>query len=160
MDIEFQHKDNFDAAADIRIRVFIDEQGFSYDIEEFDYDPRVIHVTAHERETGEAIGVARVFPAELEPKYAEALDASEGAWIIGRIAVLPEKRHLHLGSALIAEGERIAREHGAAEMHLHAQCRVQLFYNRNGYVGYGLIEDEEGVDHQWMRKSLDSSPAA
>lgn len=150
----FRHSDNFDAACDVRIRVFVDEQGFSYDIEDFDYDPRVIHITAHEAESGEAVGVARVFPAELEPKYAEALDAGAGAWIIGRICVLPEKRHLHLGSALIAEGERIARKRGATEMHLHAQCRVQPFYIKNGYVGYGLVEPEEGVDHQWMRKLL------
>ena len=39
-------------------------------------------------------------------------------------------------------------------MHLHAQCNAQPFYQKCGYVAYGLIEFDEHVEHQWMSKSL------
>lgn len=152
MAIEFEHDGDLDAIFDLRVRIFIDEQGFSTELEEFDHHPEVIHIAA--KDEGEVVGAARVFPAELEPLYADSLSAPEGAWIIGRIAVLPERRKTGLGSALIAEGERVAAEHGADEMHLHAQCRAMPFYEKNGYTAYGEIVPEEGVDHQWMRKRL------
>ena len=152
MALEFKYDDNLQDAFDIRLKVFIDEQGFSTELEEFDHDPHVIHMTVEE--DGVPIGVSRVFPAKYEPLYADSLSAPDGAWIVGRIAVLPEKRHLKLGSKIIQEAERIAREKGATEMHLHAQCRAMDFYLKNGYEPYGEIVPEEGVDHQWMRKDL------
>ena len=77
-----------------------------------------------------------------------------GRWIFGRLAVLPEQRGAGLGAALLAESERLAREAGATEMHLHAQCRVTPFYERTGYTQYGPIELDEHVEHIWMKKSL------
>ena len=59
-----------------------------------------------------------------------------------------------LGAALLAETERLAREAGATEMHLHAQCRATPFYERRGYEQYGPVELDEHVEHIWMRKAL------
>ena len=77
-----------------------------------------------------------------------------GRWVFGRLAVLPEARGGGLGAALLAESERLAREAGATEMHLHAQCRVTPFYERRGYEQYGPVELDEHVEHIWMRKAL------
>ncbi|MFR4804764.1 MAG: hypothetical protein ACLT98_16490 [Eggerthellaceae bacterium] len=44
----------------------------------------------------------------------------------------------------------MAREAGATEMHLHAQCRVTPFYERMGYAQYGPVELDEHVEHIWM----------
>ena len=61
------------------------------------------------------------------------------------------------GAALLAESERLAREAGATEMHLHAQCRVTPFYERMGYAQYGPVELDEHVEHIWMEKLLDET---
>ena len=74
--------------------------------------------------------------------------------MFGRLAVLPEARGGGLGAALLAETERLAREAGATEMHLHAQCRATPFYERRGYEQYGPVELDEHVEHIWMRKAL------
>ena len=55
------------------------------------------------------------------------------------------------------ESERLAREAGATEMHLHAQCRVTPFYGRMGYAQYGPVELDEHVEHIWMEKLLDET---
>lgn len=69
----------------------------------------------------------------------------------------PEARRGGFGAALLAESERLAREAGATEMHLHAQCRVTPFYGRMGYAQYGPVELDEHVEHIWMEKLLDET---
>ena len=80
-----------------------------------------------------------------------------GRWVFGRLAVLPEARRGGFWAALLAESERLAREAGATEMHLHAQCRVTPFYGRMGYAQYGPVELDEHVEHIWMEKLLDET---
>ena len=96
---------------------------------------------------GALAGCARTFPDPERPD-------EPGRWVFGRLAVLPEARGGGLGAALLAETERLAREAGATEMHLHAQCRATPFYERRGYEQYGPVELDEHVEHIWMRKAL------
>lgn len=138
--------DRFSDAKMVRERVFMEEQGFKDEFDEVDADERCIHVTAYEG--GELVGCARVFPSELEPNTSTA----PGKWVFGRLAVLPDQRHGGKGSLILAEAERAAREKGAAEMHLHAQCSAMPFYDRSGYAAYGSVEYDEHVEHQWMSK--------
>ncbi|HIW76134.1 MULTISPECIES: GNAT family N-acetyltransferase [Gordonibacter] len=144
MEIRFTQS-NFDDARHVRTRVFMEEQGFENEFDDIDEDARTIHVTAYL--DGALAGCARTFPDFERPE-------EPGRWIFGRLAVLPEQRGAGLGAALLAESERLAREAGATEMHLHAQCRVTPFYERTGYTQYGPIELDEHVEHIWMKKSL------
>lgn len=155
MSIKFKHEANKPDAFNVRANVFMVEQGFSYDFDRLDDNDEVIHITAYDEGLGSAlVGAARIFPAELEWQYPDYLDASNGCWVVGRIAVLPEARHAGLGTEIIEEAERVALLHGASEMHLHAQVRAMPFYKKQGYIEYGGLEDDEGVAHQWMRKKL------
>lgn len=144
MDKIFEHG-NFDDAREVRTRVFMEEQGFQDEFDDIDQDPATIHVTLHV--DGELAGCARIFP---DPDHTD----EPGRWVFGRLAVLPNARHGGLGAALLAESERLAREAGATEVHLHAQCRVTPFYERAGYEAYGDIELDEHVEHIWMKKAL------
>lgn len=144
MDKVFEHG-NFDDAREVRTRVFMQEQGFQDEFDDIDQDPATIHVTLHV--DGELAGCARIFP---DPDHTD----EPGRWVFGRLAVLPTARHGGLGAALLAESERLAREAGATEVHLHAQCRVTPFYERAGYEAYGDIELDEHVEHIWMKKAL------
>ena len=149
MDITFKHGAGaFADAKTVRTRVFVEEQGFRNEFGPEDEAPEMIHVTLYG--DGALLGCARVFPAALEPM----LDDAPGRWVFGRLAVLPEAREGGLGSRLLAESERLAREAGAAEMHLHAQCGAQPFYEKAGYAAYSPIELDEHVEHQWMSKRL------
>ena len=138
----------FPDAQVVRRAVFMEEQGFRNEFDAVDERPDTIHVTAYQ--DGVLVGCARVFPDD----GTDTNGHSPTGWIFGRLAVLPEARKGGLGSLILAESERLAREQGATEMHLHAQCRVQPFYQRAGYEPYGPIELDEHVEHQWMRKAL------
>ena len=117
-------------------------------LDDIDDDPRTIHVTLYDANA--LVGCARTFPDPDRPDQ-------PGRWVFGRLAVLPEARRGGFGAALLAESERLAREAGATEMHLHAQCRVTPFYGRMGYAQYGPVELDEHVEHIWMEKLLDET---
>lgn len=126
------------AARDIRVAVFVAEQGF---MEEFDQvDPIAAHILLSDPEP---VGVCRVFPGE-EP----------GVYILGRLAVLPQRRGGGLGARLVAEAEAHVRRQGGCLLKLHAQCRASGFYEKLGYQAAGPVEEEEGVPHIWMHKVL------
>ena len=137
---------NFADARIVRTRVFMEEQGFANEFDSLDEHPATLHVTLYDAE-GALAGCARTFP---DPEHPD----EPGRWVFGRLAVLPEARRGGFGAALLAESERLAREAGATEMHLHAQCRVTPFYERRGYEQYGPVELDEHVEHIWMRKAL------
>ena len=144
MELTFE-QGNFADARIVRTRVFMEEQGFRDEFDGIDEIPSTVHVTLYV--DGALAGCARTFP---DPDHAD----EPGRWVFGRLAVLPEARHSGLGAALLDESERLAREAGATEIHLHAQCRVTPFYERAGYQQYGAVELDEHVEHIWMRKAL------
>lgn len=126
-------------ARHIREEVFIKEQGFA---NEFDStDSLAVHIVVFA--DGTAAGTGRLFPS-----------ARQGAYTIGRVAVLPEFRGLRLGSFITARLEEKAAELGAAETELSAQCRVRSFYEKNGYKAEGEVYLDEYCEHIHMVKQI------
>ena len=37
---------------------------------------------------------------------------------------------------------------------VHAQVRICPFYEKQGYIQFGQIDDDEGVPHMWMKKKI------
>ena len=126
----------------IRQAVFVEEQGFREEFDDVDEQAATIHMTAHLE--GEPVGCSRFFP---DPEDDEC-------WVIGRLAVLPRFRGEGIGSELVKESERLAKERGASCTRLHAQCRAVPFYEKLGYEAYGEVEMDEHVEHVWMRKQI------
>lgn len=137
-------KNNFCDAMTVRTAVFVEEQGFNDEFDDIDNLADTIHVTAYDNEV--LAGCSRVFP---DPDQKDT-----GRWIFGRLAVLPHMRKGGLGASILAESEKLACKEGAKEIHLHAQCRVEGFYERCGYTSYGPIELDEHVEHIWMYKAM------
>lgn len=123
----------------IREIVFVEEQGFA---EEFDkLDVIAKHFVLFQEE--EPAATCRVYWDEERQQH-----------ILGRVAVRREFRRQGLGAAMIGIVEQYIRTHGGSSIHLHAQCRIQEFYEAVGYATYGDIEDDQGCPHIWMKKEL------
>lgn len=126
-------------AAMIRKTVFMEEQGF---LNEFDQtDETAFHLVLYA--DGAPAAVARLFAQQ-----------NDEAYIVGRIAVLPRYRGLHLGSRILKEAEQRAKQNGARTLALSAQCRVQPFYQKNGYTATGDVYFDEFCPHIHMEKIL------
>jgi len=125
---------------EIRIKVFVDEQGFR---EEFDtQDNNAIHFLAF-AEDNTAIGTCRIFHAD-----------AEGEYYLGRLAVLREYRGSSVGRQLIDAAEKYVVSVGGHSIMLHSQLHAKGFYEKCGYIAFGEIEPEEGCLHIWMIKNL------
>lgn len=124
-------------AADIRRRVFIEEQGF---VNEFDdIDSKAIHAIISDDK--KAVATGRLFE-------------DENGWHIGRVAVLSEYRGKKLGAMIISSLESYATEHGIKEINLSAQVQASGFYTKLGYENLGDLHMDEHCPHVTMRKKL------
>ena len=127
-------------AEQIRIMVFMMEQGFRNEFDEM--DPTAIHLLVMDRYVPIATG--RIY---------QKPDAEKTA-ILGRIAVVQSRRHEGLGSLVIRELESYAKDKGFERIELSAQERVKDFYRSLGYVQEGGIYYDEYCPHIMMRKIL------
>ena len=128
------------AAFDIRIRVFVHEQGVPPE-EELDEDDDVAtHAIA--LLGGEPVGTGRLVRLE------------SGEAKIGRMAVEQARRHGGIGGRILERLEDAARHQGMAEAVLHAQTYVKSFYASHGYVEEGDVFMEVDIEHIQMRKRL------
>jgi predicted GNAT family N-acyltransferase len=128
------------AALDLRVRVFVDEQGVSPREELDALDQVATHIVALEE--SEVIATCRI--RELEG----------GVWKLERMAVEAQARGHGVGGRLLAGAEEEARGRGAAEMLLHAQRRAEGFYGSHGYEPEGETFMEAAIEHVRMRKAL------
>ena len=127
-------------AVEIRTAVFVEEQGFQ---EEFDsIDHKAIHFIGYQ--DGNPIATCRIF-ADSE---------DESTYILGRFAVLKAYRGKGIGRNLMRAVELYAKKMGLTHIRLHAQCRVEPFYQKLGFESYGEIELEEDCPHVWMKKRI------
>ena len=124
-------------AKDIRIEVFMKEQGFENEFD--DIDNISFHIVVFDEE--KPIGTCRFFK-------------ENDHYTIGRVAVLKEYRNQHIGNALLESAEKEIKKLNGDLIVVHAQVRVSPFYEKQGYIQFGQIDDDEGVPHMWMKKKI------
>lgn len=106
-------------AKEIRVRVFVEEQGF----QEFDsVDNYATHVVAFDE--GRAVATCRYF-------------YQDGYYLIGRFAVVKQYRSIGLGGKLLEFAKSQIEKLGGKEIRIHAQKRAEGFYQKQGYVFWG-----------------------
>ena len=125
---------------DLRVRVFVDEQGVNPEEEVDDLDRESVQIVGVD-DTG-VIATCRL------------RDLGGGEWKLERMAVDRRVRRNGVGGRLLAGAEREARERGATEMVLNAQRRAESFYAARGYVPEGDTFLEAEIEHVRMRKEL------
>ena len=106
-------------AVKIREEVFIKEQKFNDEFDET--DNTAIHLIYYIDDT--AVATCRFFHDKIKNEYA-----------IGRIAVLPAYRGMHIGADIVREAERIIKDSGGKKINISAQARLSEFYSKLGYI--------------------------
>lgn len=129
-------KNNPDAAP-IREEVFLKEQGFTA---EFDHiDDIALHLVIYD--DGVPVATGRLYQDET-------------GYHIGRVAVAKSHRSQHLGAKVLQILEDEARRLHYDVISLSAQCRVQSFYEKQGYRSLNDLHMDEFCPHVTMVKTL------
>ena len=63
-------------------------------------------------------------------------------------------RNLHIGNSLLESAENEIKKLNGDLIVVHAQVRICPFYEKQGYIQFGQIDDDEGVPHVWMKKKI------
>lgn len=122
--------------ADIRRRVFIEEQKVPVELEWDEFDDSATHFLA--ALSGKTIACARL--------------KTDGQ--IGRMAVLEQYRKRGIGSSLLEFVLNTATEKQYPEVYLHAQVDAIPFYEKHGFTTAGEIFYEANIPHRGMFKKL------
>ena len=128
-------------AVRIRQKVFVQEQGVPANLEIDENEAYSVHFVLYTEEEKPAATV-RLLPLD------------DQTFKLQRMAVLKEYRGKKLGAEIIAEAETFAKQQGFKTIELGAQLTAETFYQKLGYVAYGEIFQDAGIDHVHMRKEL------
>ena len=136
MIVDLAGPDDLPEVLALRHEVFVVGQGVPAELERDDLDAVSDHAVA--RVDGRVVGTGRLLP--------------DGT--IGRMAVSDALRGQGIGAAVLARLEERARERGLPAVELHAQVHAAGFYERAGYLPFGDVYLEAGIEHRSMRKDL------
>jgi predicted GNAT family N-acyltransferase len=128
------------AAAGLRTRVFVHEQGVDPAIERDGRDGETLHVTVCDGD-GEVVGTGRLM---LGDGYAK----------VQRVAVDASRRGEGIGRKVMEGLDLLAAREGASEMRLSSQADAVPFYERLGYTPQGDPYLEADIVHLAMSRTL------
>lgn len=146
----------------IRQTVFVDEQGFSAELEFDEIDAYTNTYHLFMRIDGNPAAAARIFMDKTtEHKINEdkkeknkAKSGESHTWHAGRICILPRYRGIGAGLLLMQEIERKVIELLGREIILSSQVRAAPFYEKAGYSAYGEEFYDEHCPHINMVRRL------
>ena len=126
----------------LRVSVFVVEQNCPY-LEIDGLDPSAIHIWLEDSDGIQAY--LRTLERGLESEYVS----------IGRVIAV--RRRCGLGTRILKEGVRIAREElGADEIYVEAQEYAKKLYEKQGFRQISGVFPLDGIPHVKMLLALDS----
>jgi predicted GNAT family N-acyltransferase len=135
-----------DAAIELRVRVFCEEQGVDRAAEVDGLDDEAVHIVA--MDGAEAAATCR-------------LRFTGSSCKLERMAVARAQRGGGMGAALLAAAEEEARRRGATEVVAHAQVQARGFYERGGFaVVDPEVFLEDGIEHVKMARPTSSASSS
>ena len=135
-----KNSEEFSLAYNIRLTVFTGEQNVPVEMLVDDADETAIQLIAFENDT--PIGCGRI-----------VIDKNAG--IIGRVAVLKDKRKFGIGKLICEELIRLVIvENNVTEITLQSQCTAEKFYEKLGFTAVGDVFVKAGIEHVNMIKKL------
>lgn len=128
------------AAFEVRLQVFVEEQGISEELELDDLDQEALHMVVKDGER--VIGTARVL----------FLTANQAK--IERMAILKSFRRRGIGRGIMSFLNEELRNKQVEQVVLYAQYAVVAFYKSCGFEESGLPFQEAGIKHIKMERQL------
>ena len=144
--------DDMSALYALRHEVFVVGQQVPVDLERDDLDATAEHAVAVEG--SRVVGTGRLVDGRIDEDGRLEAGSAGSAGTVGRMAVSAEARGAGLGRSLLDLLVARAAEHGWPMVELHAQVHVRAFYERAGFVPFGQVYVEAGIEHLGMRKKL------
>ncbi|KIJ69947.1 hypothetical protein HYDPIDRAFT_121162 [Hydnomerulius pinastri MD-312] len=139
-------QDLLDQCINVRIDVFVHEQGFPLDVEVDEQDPTATHILLRLLPSLTPIGTIRAHKVEGANYYK-----------LSRLAVLKLYRQYRFGRDLVLalhqwvkDDAKQTGEMQVAKVVNHSQLPVKAFYSKFGYQSEGDEFDEDGAPHQKM----------
>ena len=142
MSIEISKVTDLTDCLAIRYDVFVVEQNVPVELERDELDAMALHFLG--RVDDVPTGTARIVVKDDTGK-------------IGRVAVLKAARGNGLGTALVRTClDELRKTPGVMRAALGAQLDALGFYERLGFVAYGDVFDDAGIDHRMMELRFDT----
>lgn len=135
---KLSYAENSELLSGIREKVFVLEQGV----------PRALEMDGQELESSHFLASSKINGSKIALGSARLLPTGQ----IGRMAVLKEFRGRGIGFKLLEFATEFGFRNGFSRVFLHAQKHAQDFYEKAGYVAYGDIFMEAGIEHIEMYK--------
>lgn len=140
-------KEDFKAYYALRYHVLREPFNQQRGTEKDDFEPISQHFMAVDDETGEIVGVVKLF--EKEP----------GVGQFSHMAVAPSRQRQGIGHILVGAVEAAAFEKGYDVLGLMSRLTSTKFFEKFGYRVVGLPSHYFGtVQLVWMEKNLNVSP--
>jgi N-acetylglutamate synthase-like GNAT family acetyltransferase len=139
-----QTREEFKAYYDLRYRVLREPWGLPRGTEKDDYEPISQHFMAVDTETGEILGVVKLF--EKEP----------GVGWFSHLAVAGKAQRKGIGRMLMQAVEQAARQRGFKVLGCQARLNTTDYFKKLGFQIAGLPTQYFGTTQVvWMEKKLD-----
>jgi len=132
-----------DEARSIRTAAFIAEKDYRPEFDAWDEPGHATHLLAFE--DGRAVATCRFYP---DPAHA----GQSGRWVIGRLAVLADRRGHGIGKALLTDAEHLIGKAGGHVAAVHSENKNFAMYEHLGYHVTNEMFDNGA--HGWMVKTL------
>jgi predicted GNAT family N-acyltransferase len=143
--VKITTKEEFELAYQVRVKVFVHEQGIAVE-EELDHlDPTCTHFLLYDAtiSPSKPIGTCRLVPSDTKECH------------MGRLCILKEYRGKGLGALLSKHFDQEALKQNYSSVAIHAQSYAQEFYQRLGYAKTDTPPFlEVGIEHIHMIKNL------
>ena len=136
----------------LRHEVFVVGQDVPEDLERDELDAGADHAVA--LLDGAVVGTGRLVDGRIDEQGRLEPGTSGAVGTIGRMAVAAAVRGSGVGRALLDLLVRRAAERGLPAVELHAQLHARSFYQRAGFVAFGGVYLEAGIEHLGMRREL------
>ena len=136
MSVEIKTTTDLTECLQLRLEVFVQEQGVPFEEEQDTLDETATHLLA--RKDGKPVGTARiVFQGDTAK--------------IGRVCVVKAARGTGLWADLIRFAiDQAMKQPGVTRAKLGAQLQALAFYEKLGFAAFGPVYDDAGIDHRDM----------
>jgi predicted GNAT family N-acyltransferase len=152
LQIRLARSEDMAAAYALRHEVFVLGQDVPPELERDELDATAEHAVALDGDR--TVGTGRLVNGRIGVDLRLDPGTPGTVGTIGRMAVAPDARGTGIGRTLLDALVERARALALPAVELHAQLHAKDFYERAGFVPFGEVYLEAGIEHVGMRREL------